>query len=435
MMTRVLLCGALALAAMLPPASADVADSFVIRGVRVFDGHTTHAVADVHVRSGLIHAMGRVEHLPDGTPIVDGRGKTLLPGLIDSHVHVFPGAAADAVRFGVTTVLDMFSAQGPQAAESFRAQRESLARVDAADVWTALYGITPPGGPPAALLKAMGVSMPTLDSQTDSAAFVAARLSEGSDYIKIFQDDTVVAGRPYEKFAPEQLREIIAAVHAHERRAIVHVSAREQARVALEAGADALAHLFTDTMADESLVALARHRKAHVIATLSVLAGAAGSQDAKALAAHAAVQPWLSQPQAEMLDSEFSQPTPEILDRVLGSVRSLHAAGVPFLAGTDAPNPSTAFGPSLHMELQLLVSAGLSPPEALTAATAAPAEFFGLSDRGRIAPGMRADLVLVEGDPTSDIRATLDIVSVWKNGFLIDRTPAPDHRNTREAGP
>src|SRR5690606_4236971 len=97
------------------------------------------------------------------------------------------------------------------------------------------------------------------------------------------------------------------------------------------------------------------------------------------------------------------------LERALQSVRDLHAAGVTILAGTDAPNPGTAHGASMHGELELLVEAGLSPAEALAAATSVPAKAFGLGDRGRIAPGLRADLVLVNGDPTQDITATRSI--------------------------
>ena len=105
------------------------------------------------------------------------------------------------------------------------------------------------------------------------------------------------------------------------------------------------------------------------------------------------------------------------------SVRRLHAAGVPVLAGTDAGNPGTTHGATLHEELALLVAAGLTPSEALTAATALPARTFSLADRGRIAPGLRADLVLVDGDPTTNIDATRAIVTIWKNGYVVDRTP------------
>ena len=106
------------------------------------------------------------------------------------------------------------------------------------------------------------------------------------------------------------------------------------------------------------------------------------------------------------------------------SVRALHAAGVPILAGTDANETPAApasppFGSSLHDELELLVEAGLTPVEALRAATSVAAEHFGLDDRGAIAPGLRADLVLLDADPTVDIAATRSIRGVWIAGERV----------------
>jgi hypothetical protein len=103
------------------------------------------------------------------------------------------------------------------------------------------------------------------------------------------------------------------------------------------------------------------------------------------------------------------------------SVKQLRAAHVPILAGTDAGNPGTAHGAALHRELELLTNAGLTSKEALAAATSVPARIFHLDDRGRVAPGMRADLLLVSGDPTTNILATRDIVGVWKQGVHFNR--------------
>jgi hypothetical protein len=99
----------------------------------------------------------------------------------------------------------------------------------------------------------------------------------------------------------------------------------------------------------------------------------------------------------------------------------LKAAHADILAGTDAPNPGTMFGASLHGELELLVAAGLTPEEALSAATAKPASCFHLTDRGLVSVGKRADLLLVTGDPTTDITDTRNIVAVWKSGHANNR--------------
>jgi imidazolonepropionase-like amidohydrolase len=107
-------------------------------------------------------------------------------------------------------------------------------------------------------------------------------------------------------------------------------------------------------------------------------------------------------------------------------VRALRAAGVPLLAGTDAPVLGRGVhGASLHRELELLVEAGLTPVETLAAATSVPASVFGLADRGRIAPGLRADLLLVAGDPTRQITATRAIRRVWARGRAVDRALPP----------
>jgi hypothetical protein len=133
---------------------------------------------------------------------------------------------------------------------------------------------------------------------------------------------------------------------------------------------------------------------------------------------------------------------PGDIAHALAAVRLLHDAGVPILAGTDAPNPGTAHGASLHRELELLVQAGLSPLDALRAATSTAARAFRLDDRGRIARGLRADVVLVDGDPTTDIRRTRAVVGVWKEGrrYRLDLYDAELARvnaaaNTEVGGP
>jgi imidazolonepropionase-like amidohydrolase len=105
------------------------------------------------------------------------------------------------------------------------------------------------------------------------------------------------------------------------------------------------------------------------------------------------------------------------------AIRQLVAAGVSLLAGTDSPAPGTTYGASLHRELEHLVNGGLTPTAALVAATSATARAFRMTDRGRIRTRMRADLLLVDGDPSKQIRATRNIVAVWKRGVRVQRAP------------
>jgi imidazolonepropionase-like amidohydrolase len=120
---------------------------------------------------------------------------------------------------------------------------------------------------------------------------------------------------------------------------------------------------------------------------------------------------------------DMTPPTTLVCDAAPQAIRQLVAAKVPLLAGTDVPASGTTYGASLHKELEHLVDAGLAPTAALAAATSATARAFRMTDRGRITTGMRADLLLVEGDPSKQIRATRNIVAVWKRGVRAQRTP------------
>jgi len=408
------------------PTSAGVADnSFVVRDVRVFDGERTIARANVVVKDGRIVAVAPDAAVPAGLPVVDGRGKTLLPGLIDSHVHVdvSPGAQVDALRFGVTTELDMFAVS--RDFKTWQAQRPSMARAAGADTWSAGLGVTVKGGAPLQDLPP-DVSLPTLDSAADARKFVDARVAEGSDYIKLFIENRSEYHdkRSLPTLSRDEVCAVIAAAHADHRLAVAHIQAEWAAREAIDCGADVLAHMIPDDAVGPDFIALAR--KHHIVAmtTDAVWAGISGKDLAQKLAADPRVTPYLSVVQNATLLATRKKPVPAFFPTALANTKALHAAAVPILAGTDAGNPATAHGVSLHEELQILVLAGFTPEQALNAATALPDAVFKLGDRGHVMKGDRADLLLVDGDPTRNISDTLSIDRIWKNGYAVNRIPA-----------
>jgi imidazolonepropionase-like amidohydrolase len=409
-----------------PPAAG-----FAVRDVRLFDGERLIDRATVVVRAGRIVAAGPDVAVPAGLEVVDGRGRTLLPGLIDAHVHTWGDALAETLNFGVTTVLDMFS--DPASARELHRTRDTLSPRGHADLFTAGYLATAPGGHG----TQFGLPVPTLEKAEEATAWVDARLAEGSDFIKIVYEPRTAEGLgpPFPSLDRATMAALIAATQARGRPAVVHVSRLVPAHEALEAGANGLVHVHADQVADADLVQRARQRGAFVTPTLAVIAGfdptlpatPGAPREGGRLAADPALRPFLTPDQRRGLEHQPGRTlTGFRLERALASVRALHEGGVEILAGSDAPNPGTAHGASLHHELELLVRAGLSPTEALRAATAAPARRFGLADRGRIAPGQRADLLLVSGDPTADIRATRAIERIWKNGAAVERRRYPD---------
>lgn len=413
-----------ALAALVPAvACAGDLNSFAVRDVRVFDGDRTIPRANVVVTDGRITAVGPDAPIPADLTVVDGAGKTLLPGLIDAHAHVFPGAQKDALRFGVTTELDMFDISHDHA--KWKAQRASLMRTDEADTWAAGIGVTVKGGAPIQNLPP-GFDVPSLDSADHAKAFVDARVAEGSDYIKVFIENLSEyhdSKRSLPTLTPAEVCAVIKAAHEDGKLATVHAQAEWAAREAIECGADGLAHMFPDKVASPAFIALAKSHHIFVQTTDDVWAGVSGLDKAAKLAADPRVAPYLSASQKGTLLDTDKHIVPDFFPNALANTRALHEAGIPLLAGTDAPNPETAHGVSLHEELQILVEAGFTPEEALHAATALPDEIFHLGDRGYVRAGDRADLLLVSGDPTQNIADTLSIDRIWKNGFAVDRTP------------
>ncbi len=428
-MNRALPVAALVLAAVIafflwlpqpaPPRPADWAaqegNSFVVRGARVFDGEHFHERLDVLVRDGLIAGMGRDVAGNQAAPKYEAAGHTLMPALIDAHTHNFGDSRIEALCFGIGTQIDLFSDHRALAAA--RADRESLARIAQADMWSAGTLVTAPGGHG----TQFGMTIPTLASAAEAEAFVAARIAEGSDFIKLVLE----SGAGWEAEIPTldaaTLAAAIAAAHRQSRKAVVHAGSHEEARIALAAGADGLVHAFGDRVADEALVALAAARGVFIVPTLTVMESVAGR--GHALAEDADLKPWLAPGQIQSLKRRFRSGDKHLaaIENARETTRRFAGAGLRILAGSDAPNPGTTHGASLHRELELLARAGLKPEQLLASATRLPAQAFGIADRGRIAPGLRADLLLVEGDPALDVRRTRNIAAIWKNGYRVER--------------
>ena len=404
-----------------------LAPGFVVEGVRVFDGLQVLEGVRVVVQAGRVTAVGPSAVAPLDLERVDGRGLTLLPGLIDAHVHAYGAALAEALPFGVTTVLDMHG--DPAMLRELSPARDSLSPHAHADLFGSGWLATVPGGHG----TEYGLPVPTLSAPSEAEPWLEARFAEGADWLKLAYEpkDADGGGPPFPSLDISTATALIEGAHRRGKLALAHVSRLACAREMVGAGVDGLVHVPSDVPADAAFVRQVSERGSFVIPTLAVVASFAGEardspEDDPLLA------PYLAPFQRASLGWRAKAPGMAFhLEAASRSVALLHAAGVDLLAGTDAPNPGTAQGASLHVELALLVRAGLSPVEALAAATSVPARRFGLRDRGRIVSGARADLVLVRGDPTRDIRATRDIARLWKNGAPVERrryaggSPAP----------
>lgn len=385
----------------------------LVRDVRVFDGKAVHERRSVLFDDARIVDADVRGPAPAGARIVEGAGRTLLPGLIDAHTHAFRQFDLP-VLFGVTTQIDMFTAV-PVMQDAKRSMASGR-HAGQADLFSAGVLATAPGGHG----TQFGVPVPTLSSPGEAQAFVDARIAEGSDFIKIVLEAGGHGAGTMNSLDIATATALIEAAHRRGKLAVVHVSTEKDARAALEAGADALVHLFLgaapDATAVDSLAKLAKRKNAFVIPTFTVMESMAGVRGDDLLG-NADLAALVEREGAATLKARYGQQArPQLLAMPKAVTAAMARAGVPILAGTDAGNAGTLYGISMHRELAALVEAGLTPTAALAAATSAPAAAFRLGQRGCIAKGCKADLLLVEGDPTRDITATRRIVEVWKDG-------------------
>ncbi|MFD4636007.1 amidohydrolase family protein [Lentzea sp. NPDC058436] len=347
-----------------------------IENVRVFDGTAVSAPRRV--------VFGETVSGDGAGTVVDGEGKVLLPGLIDAHVHVVRGRTEleDFARAGVTTVLDM--AAWPIAfVDEMRRQK------GVAQVLSATIPAVGPGGHQARMpgFPAEGI----VTTPGEARAFVARRVADGADYLKI-----VTEAAPPEGMDQATVNALVEAAHEHGLLVVAHSVTTGAFRIAVQAGADVSTHAPLDAVLDDDTIARMREIGMVSVPTLTMMEGSA-----KAFAG-----------------AGFRY------EHARDTVTKFRDAGIRVLAGTDANStPGAPFAPkhgeSLHHELGLLVAAGLTPVEALAGATSLAARTFGLGDRGVIAEGMRADLVLVDGDPSADVTATRNVAAVWVAGERV----------------
>ena len=407
---------------LLPAQSGD--SPYVIRDVRVFDGEIVAERRTVVISEGRIAAVGDpTVAMPAGAQEVAGEGRTLLPGLMDAHIHLpiaFPAEALQQMlAFGVTTAVVMWA---DQATVSRVKEFEAAGRPDVAAVLNAGTGATAPGGHPTQMDGgAQAPLIPTLTAPGEADAFVAARLAEGSDFIKIIYDDTSDAfGRKLPTLAEETVAALGRSAHARGRIAVAHIGNERYARGAIAAGVDGLAHLFVGPAVSADFGQFAARHGVFVIPTLSILYSVCGAPDGPSFLKEADTIKHVKAQFRNLLNMPAA-PSKLSCAAAPEAIRQLFAAGVQLLAGTDSPGPGTTYGASLHRGLEHLVNAGLTPTAALAAATSTIARAFRMSDRGRIRTGMRADLLLVDGDPSKQIRATRNIVAIWKQGVRVQR--------------
>jgi imidazolonepropionase-like amidohydrolase len=442
------------LAACAPPrmpsvtGTADQPRTILFRDVSVFDGETMLRHQDVLVRGEMVEAVVPTGAIPKESDAheITGTGLTLLPGLVDSHAHLFsagekgvappkPAAIGHSFLFaGVTTVLVAAGFDDARALADAREAGDTIAP----HMYFAGPGITAPEGHPIPLLRAMLPwpmdalavrTIPTAASAEDARNAVR-RISEQLDIklVKIIFDDLPPGASPH--LALDALQAAVDEARVVGVRPIVHATTPDDAIAAAEAGAALLVHIPQRGLLTEEHVERLRDARVPFVSTVRLisasheLAERGPGKLEQAMYGPKLLEPWLDEPAWDLpgFSEEIDARWAEARDGTRANFRALHAAGIPVFAGTDSGVHGVFPGASLHQEIRTLVDLGMSPLEALRAATSAPAEFLDETGGfGRIAPGQRADLLLVRGDPSHDIEALSEIEEVFLNGMRLHR--------------
>jgi imidazolonepropionase-like amidohydrolase len=414
----------------------------VIAGGTVFDG--TRAGRGVVVIEG-----DRVKEVAFGDPkiaageMVDAAGKTVLPGLFDMHVHLmadaFPLGGSEGtrehyddhlkamLRAGVTSYLDLGS--------SSRVVFEYRRRIAAGEMLgPRLFAVgpllTPTGGHPCYAGSPPGEFCIFVDAPADAAPALAKLAPQKPDLVKIVVESGV--SHPLPRMTEPSMAAIEKAAEAANLRVIAHVSAAADVEDALQAGVRLFGHVVTEDLISPALAQKMAAAGAVVVPTVAVMdafdrighhklteiADPALRDDVPAEVIQALQDP---QQLGYMTKPSYAAKMAAFRANAVANVRTLRAAGVTIVSGTDAGNPGTFHGLAMAHELSFYVEAGMSPREALTAATRAPADLLGRHDLGRLEAGAAADVLVVDGDALADIGAVAHVSRVYKAGKRIDR--------------
>jgi imidazolonepropionase-like amidohydrolase len=418
----------------------------VFDGPRVIvgDGSPPIEAARIVVRNGNIHEIGsrQAVAVPPSAARIDLSGRTVMPTLVNVHGHIgyIKGGTTDKANYSRENVLEdlrrlayygvgVFQALGTDRdgiEMRIRDEQRSGTLTDPAlaTLFTSGAGIVAPtpgaanGGP----YFATDVVFEAASAEA-ARTYVRQLAPKKPDIVKIWVDDRNGTKR---KLTPDVFAAAIDEAHRQRLRAVAHVYYLDDAKALARAGVDGFAHLVrAEPGVDAELVDLVRTRNIFQCSTLSIQKSAVdGPQwlDDPALAETmppSVLAAWKGQV-AKTSDAAVARARSDYA-RLERSVRAMDEGGARLVLCGDTGLGTQAPGFIEHRELEAIVKAGVPPLRAIRAATEAGAAVLGLTDRGTIAAGKRADFIALSANPVDDIANTRKIVDVYRAGVRIDR--------------
>ncbi|MEO8584481.1 MAG: amidohydrolase family protein [Flavitalea sp.] len=423
------------------------ADSILFRHVTLIDGNGKSPVAntDILIQGETIADIGKNLQAP-GARIIDLKGKTVMPSLICAHMHIglLKGTANNAenyTRDNILSQLNKYESYGvgnvlvmgtdrPILFESGLRDSSENGLLPGARLHSAGYGFGVPENAPPIEVGTDKVFRPQSKENVPLEMDTNAKLHP--TIIKMWVDD--FAGK-YKKMDPSIYKSIITEAHKRNIRVASHLFYLADARKLVASGLDVIAHSIRDSVVDDALVQEMKKRNVMYIPTLSL---------DEFSYIYARKPEWINdeffkrslEPGVyEMITSEKYQNdlknSPQYARNVksfetaLKNLQKIYAAGILVALGTDSgATPIRTQGFSEHLELELMVQAGLTPLQAITVATKNAAKLLKIDDHfGTLQKGKTADFIILSADPTKDIKNSRRIESVYKSGKEVSHGP------------
>lgn len=418
-------------------------DSTTYRAKRLIVGDgTVMEDAEVSVANGVITRIGRIAG-PGSTPhdgVVDLGDATVMPTIVNPHGHIgyMKNGVADRAHFSRENVVDHLRRLAYYGVSVFQSlgtdrddvelsirdeQRAGRGPTDSALLMSAGNGLVAPtpgepnGGPFFATDVIREVSSP------DQARAVVQELAgKQPDAIKFWIDSRMGTK---EVISPEVARAIVEEAHAADLKAVAHIYGLDDAKTVVRAGADGMAHMVRDPGSDQELLDMLIEKDVFVFTSMSI-------QRAFSLELDWMQEDWVTdtvpmvhqaavREQLERFPAEQRAIVVAEYPRLEAELRRLHEHGVRYLLSSDTGLLAQYVGVAEHREMQSMVDAGIPPGDVIRASTLLPAQMLGLPDRGSLAVGKRADLLVLDGNPIEDITQTRNIRDVYLAGQRLDR--------------
>lgn len=367
----------------------------MIKNVSLFDGTENKGIVDIAIRNDSIAAIAKNSNEYVSVETIDGTGKHMIPGLINSHVHLWEkNDLKIALNAGIFAVIDLHSFEAFDYV--LRNLRDSAGY---ASYYSAGYAATCPKGHPTQIFP-----IETINDSISPAMFVDLRIQKGADLIKIVSGNLKPGSLWYSNpsLTYKQIEEIAGVAKSRNKKVVVHVSQVDETVKIAGMGVDGFAHLwsYNESASDKQLKFL-KSKKVFIIPT--------------ALIQEKAWEIIEKNPNTEHPFKDFLSTMPIMYKEI----NRIHEADITILAGTDPPNYGINHHDDLLEELAIYSKAGLTNLEVLKTATGNPSAIFQLGGIGIIRTGIKANFILLNSDPLKNLSALKDINGIWKNGERV----------------